>query len=131
MSSFEQDAYDECANGRGFVSMKHHSTIRWYNPQLEDFEWREVPRTDEQALEALGGSPPLPGLYPDLPRVARAGRLHRGGTHEGRRGGQGRMRRAGGRRPLGARLRDGAMQTSESVPPPHSDEYVFDAESFG
>jgi hypothetical protein len=28
----------------------------WYNPKLEDFEWREVPTTDEQALEALGGS---------------------------------------------------------------------------
>ncbi len=37
--------------------MEHHDQIRWYNPKLEDFEWREVPRTDEQALEALGGSP--------------------------------------------------------------------------
>jgi hypothetical protein len=37
--------------------MEHHGLIRWYNPKLEDFEWREVPRTDEQALEALGGSP--------------------------------------------------------------------------
>ena len=40
--------------------MEHHSSIRWYNPKLEDFEWREVPRTDEQALEALGGSPHSP-----------------------------------------------------------------------
>jgi hypothetical protein len=60
MSSLEQDAYNECANGWGFVSMEHHSPIRWYNPKLEDFEWREVPRTDEQALEALGGSPHSP-----------------------------------------------------------------------
>jgi hypothetical protein len=55
MSSLEQDA-SECANGWGFVSMEHHSPIRWYNPKLEDFEWREVPTTDEQALEALEGS---------------------------------------------------------------------------
>jgi hypothetical protein len=55
MSSLEQDAC-ECANGWGLVSMEHHSSIRWYNPKLEDFEWREVPTTDEQALEALGGS---------------------------------------------------------------------------
>jgi hypothetical protein len=56
MSSLKQDA-SECANGWGLVSMEHHSSIRWYNPKLEDFEWREVPTTDEQALEALGGSP--------------------------------------------------------------------------
>jgi hypothetical protein len=37
--------------------MGHHSLIRWYNPTLEDFEWREVPPTDEQALELLDGSP--------------------------------------------------------------------------
>jgi hypothetical protein len=37
--------------------MGHHSPIRWYNPTLEDFEWREVPRTDEQALKVLDGSP--------------------------------------------------------------------------
>jgi hypothetical protein len=27
--------------------------MRWYNPKLEDFEWREVPPTDEQAIELL------------------------------------------------------------------------------
>jgi hypothetical protein len=59
MSSLEQDA-SEYANGWGFVSMEHHSPIRWYNPKLEDFEWREVPRTDEQALEALRGSAHTP-----------------------------------------------------------------------
>ena len=37
--------------------MGHLSPIRWYNPTLEDFEWREVPRNDEQALEVLDGSP--------------------------------------------------------------------------
>jgi hypothetical protein len=36
--------------------MTHHGLMRWYNPKLEDFEWREVPPTDEQALEALEGS---------------------------------------------------------------------------
>jgi len=40
----------------GLRLVAHHSSIRWYNPKLEDFEWREVPPTDEQALEALGGS---------------------------------------------------------------------------
>jgi hypothetical protein len=39
----------------GLRLVAHHSSIRWYNPKLEDFEWREVPRTDEQALEALEG----------------------------------------------------------------------------
>jgi hypothetical protein len=37
--------------------MTHLGQIRWYNPTLEDFEWREVPRTDEQALQVLKGSP--------------------------------------------------------------------------
>jgi hypothetical protein len=45
----------------GFVSMDHHSPIHWYNPKLEeDFEWREVPTTDEQALKLLEGSPYSP-----------------------------------------------------------------------
>ena len=29
--------------------------MRWYNPKLEDFEWREVPKTDEEALSLLEG----------------------------------------------------------------------------
>jgi len=37
--------------------MTHHGQIRWYNPTLEDFEWRAVPTTDEQALELLDSSP--------------------------------------------------------------------------
>jgi hypothetical protein len=31
--------------------------MRWYNPKLEDFEWREVPMSDEEALSLLEGSP--------------------------------------------------------------------------
>ncbi len=29
--------------------------MRWYNPKLKDFEWREVPKTDEEALSLLEG----------------------------------------------------------------------------
>jgi hypothetical protein len=31
--------------------------IRWYNPKLEGFEWREVPQSDEEALAVLDGHP--------------------------------------------------------------------------
>ena len=31
--------------------------MRWYNPSLGDFEWREVPESDEEALPLLEGSP--------------------------------------------------------------------------
>ena len=37
--------------------MAHLSRIRWYNPRLNTFEWREVPESDEEALELLEGSP--------------------------------------------------------------------------
>jgi hypothetical protein len=41
--------------------MTLHGPMRWYNPKLEDFEWREVPPTDEQAIELLEeGSPRSP-----------------------------------------------------------------------
>jgi hypothetical protein len=40
--------------------MAHHSRIRRYNPTLEDFEWRTVPRSDEEALKLLDGSPYSP-----------------------------------------------------------------------
>jgi hypothetical protein len=41
--------------------MTLHGPMRWYNPTLEDFEWREVPSTDEQALGLLEvGSPRSP-----------------------------------------------------------------------
>jgi hypothetical protein len=36
--------------------MIDHGPMRWYNPTLQDFEWREVPPSDEQALEMLDGS---------------------------------------------------------------------------
>ena len=29
--------------------------MRWYNPKLERFEWREVPESDGEALSLLGG----------------------------------------------------------------------------
>ena len=29
--------------------------MRWYNPRLGTFEWREVPESDEEALSLLGG----------------------------------------------------------------------------
>jgi hypothetical protein len=36
------------------------SRIRWYNPRLNTFEWREVPESDEEALSLLEGSPYSP-----------------------------------------------------------------------
>jgi hypothetical protein len=30
--------------------------VRWYNPTLQDFEWREVPPSDEQALKVIADS---------------------------------------------------------------------------
>ncbi len=37
--------------------------IRWYNPKLENFEWREAPKNDEEALSLLD-------LYPSCERYA-------------------------------------------------------------
>jgi hypothetical protein len=37
--------------------MARHNRIRWYNPRLNTFEWREVPASDEEALSLLEGSP--------------------------------------------------------------------------
>jgi hypothetical protein len=37
--------------------MANHSRIRWYNPRLSTFEWREVPESDEEAFSLLEGSP--------------------------------------------------------------------------
>ena len=36
--------------------MALHGRIRWYNPRLNTFEWREVPESDEEALSLLEGS---------------------------------------------------------------------------
>jgi hypothetical protein len=42
------------------LCMEHQGRMRWYNPRLEDFEWREVPQSDEEALSLLEGSPYTP-----------------------------------------------------------------------
>ena len=34
--------------------------IRWYSPSLEDFEWRTIPKSDDEALSLLEGSPHSP-----------------------------------------------------------------------
>jgi hypothetical protein len=34
--------------------------IRWYSPSLEDFEWRTAPKSDDEALSLLEGSPHSP-----------------------------------------------------------------------
>jgi hypothetical protein len=34
--------------------------VRWYNPALEDFEWREVPDSDKDALSLLEDSSHAP-----------------------------------------------------------------------
>jgi hypothetical protein len=41
-------------------SLVEHRRIRWYNPKLENFEWREVPQSDEEALSLLEGSQHTP-----------------------------------------------------------------------
>lgn len=37
--------------------MAEKKWVRWYNPKLENFEWREVPESDDEALAVLAGSP--------------------------------------------------------------------------
>ena len=37
--------------------MERQGQMRWYNPSLGDFEWRDVPASDEEALALLGDSP--------------------------------------------------------------------------
>jgi hypothetical protein len=51
---------EELAPLRKEGSLRHmarHNRIRWYNPRLNTFEWREVPQSDEEALSLLEGSP--------------------------------------------------------------------------
>ena len=31
--------------------------MRWYNPAIRDFEWRDLPETDEEALALLERAP--------------------------------------------------------------------------
>jgi hypothetical protein len=33
-----------------------HERMRWYNPASGEFEWREIPRSDEEVLRLLEGS---------------------------------------------------------------------------
>ena len=40
--------------------MKDQGRMRWYNPKLENFEWRDVPRNEKEALSLLDGSPHTP-----------------------------------------------------------------------
>ncbi len=40
--------------------MLEHAQVRWYNPALGDFEWREVPQSDKDALSLLDGCPHTP-----------------------------------------------------------------------
>jgi len=42
------------------LSMEHPGRMRWYNPKLEDFEWREAPESDQEALSLLEGTPYTP-----------------------------------------------------------------------
>jgi hypothetical protein len=37
--------------------MVEFQRMRWYNPKSESFEWREVPKSDEEALSLLSNSP--------------------------------------------------------------------------
>lgn len=37
--------------------MPEAELIRWYNPRLEDFEWRVTPKSDEEALALLDDHP--------------------------------------------------------------------------
>lgn len=37
--------------------MSQHNRMRWYDPKLGDFEWREMPEDDGAALVLLAGYP--------------------------------------------------------------------------
>jgi len=39
------------------VAMADLQRMRWYNPKAQSFEWREVPKSDEEALSLLSNSP--------------------------------------------------------------------------
>ena len=42
--------------------MERHERMRWYNPASGEFEYREIPGSDEEALRLLEGSPPRSSL---------------------------------------------------------------------
>jgi hypothetical protein len=39
------------------LAMMRQGPMRWYNPKLKDFEWREMPTSDKEALSLLEGYP--------------------------------------------------------------------------
>ncbi len=41
--------------------MAEPGRMRWYNPKLGGFEWRELPASDEEALSLLDGYPGAEG----------------------------------------------------------------------
>src|SRR5215211_2503725 len=41
----------------GGGSVVERNQMRWYNPALGVFEWREVPKSDEEALSLFEGFP--------------------------------------------------------------------------
>ncbi len=41
--------------------MTERGRMRWYNPKLGGFEWRELPASDEEALSLLEGYPGAEG----------------------------------------------------------------------
>jgi hypothetical protein len=45
------------ATDTGKRSLVEQRRIRWYNPKLENFEWRAVPKSDEAALALLDDYP--------------------------------------------------------------------------
>ena len=36
--------------------MERHERMRWYNPASGEFEWRKIPRSDEEVLRLLEAS---------------------------------------------------------------------------
>jgi hypothetical protein len=40
--------------------LQEGARIRWYNPAVQDFEWRKAPKSDKEALLLLEGSPYSP-----------------------------------------------------------------------
>lgn len=44
-----------CGSSSGLLATPRR--IRWYNPKLGGYEWRALPKSDEEALSLLDGSP--------------------------------------------------------------------------
>ena len=39
------------------LPMMQQGPMRWYNPKLKDFEWRDIPTSDKEALTLLESYP--------------------------------------------------------------------------